>query len=294
MRIVSYRRGDAVRAGISRPEGIYDVAHALESAGLPPLDGGPSVRSLLRAHGADLRIVDAAVNRLVESGESPIANSDAELTPPVPDPGKILCIGLNYKDHVAETGRKLPEYPDVFPKYPATLIGPRDEIGGRDVTDQLDFEGELAIVIGRDAKAVSAEDALDHVAGVMILNDVTARDLQYRGTQWLMGKAVDGTTPCGPEIVTLDEVGDIQALELSTTVNGVEMQRSNTRHMIFPIARIIEYVSRTLGLEAGDIIATGTPEGIGAKRTPPVWLRPGDTISITIERVGTMTNTVAF
>jgi 2-keto-4-pentenoate hydratase/2-oxohepta-3-ene-1,7-dioic acid hydratase in catechol pathway len=172
------------------------------------------------------------------------------------------------------------------------MIGPEDEIGGARVSNNLDFEGELAVVIGRRASEVSEEDALEYVAALAPLNDVTARDLQYRGTQWLPGKAVDGSTPWGPALVTLDEVGDPQSLELATRVNGNEVQRSNTSYQIFPIARIVSYLSSFLTLEPGDVIATGTPQGIGAKRNPPIWLGPGDTVEIEIEKVGLLRNTV--
>lgn len=148
------------------------------------------------------------------------------------------------------------------------------------------------MVIGRRASEVSEEEALGYVAAVAPLNDVTARDLQYRGTQWLAGKAIDGSTPWGPALVTLDEVGDPQNLDLATRVNGIEVQRSNTRYQIFPIARIVSYLSGFLTLEPGDVIATGTPQGIGAKRNPPVWLEPGDTVEIDIENVGLLRNTV--
>ena len=210
----------------------------------------------------------------------------------ITDSAKVLCVGLNYKDHVAETGRALPEYPDLFAKFASSLIGPDDEIGGAAVSENLDFEGEVAVVIGRTATRVSQSDALQYVAGLAPLNDVTARDLQYRGTQWLAGKAVDGSTPWGPALVTLDEVGDPQNLDVVTRVNGVEMQRSNTKYQIFSIAHIVSYISNFLTLAPGDVIATGTPQGIGAKRTPPVWLQPGDTVDIDLERVGLLRNRV--
>lgn len=158
------------------------------------------------------------------------------------------------------------------------MIGPYDEVRCSNITQNLDFEGELAIVIGRECRAVAVENALDFVAGVTVLNDVTARDLQYRGTQWLPGKAVDASTPCGPALVTLDEAGDVQNLDIATRVNGVQVQSSNTRYMIFPVRELVTYISYFLTLSPGDIITTGTPQGIGAKRQPPLWLKPGDTV----------------
>ncbi|MFI6367730.1 fumarylacetoacetate hydrolase family protein [Nocardia sp. NPDC050630] len=208
------------------------------------------------------------------------------------DPAKVLCVGLNYSDHVGETGREFPSHPDIFAKFASSLIGPHDGIACSDVSVNLDFEGELAIVIGRNCRRVAEDDALGHIAGLTVFNDITARDLQYRGTQWLAGKAVDGSTPCGPALVTLDDVGDPQSLDLSTRVNGLQVQGSNTKNMIFPIARIVSYISQFLALSPGDIIATGTPEGIGAKRRPPVWLQPGDTVEVEIEKIGLLRNVV--
>ncbi|MFV0461479.1 MAG: fumarylacetoacetate hydrolase family protein [Actinomycetales bacterium] len=273
--------------------GVVDVDDALAAAGVAR-PTSPTVRELLVTHGTDLAVVSEAVDRITQTGGSRTTPIDSlQVGPPVPDPAKVLCIGLNYQDHVAETGRALPKHPDVFVKFASSLIGPQALVRGRDVTDQLDFEGELAIVIGREAREVKAADALDVIAGVTVLNDITARDLQYRGTQWTIGKAVDGSTPVGPALVTLDEVPDLQALELRTRVNGVEMQHSNTRYMIFPVANLIEYVTRTMSLLPGDVIATGTPQGIGAKRTPPVWLQSGDVVEVELDQVGTLRSAIA-
>ncbi|MEV7393009.1 fumarylacetoacetate hydrolase family protein [Streptomyces sp. NPDC091215] len=293
MRLVSYRSQDRWRVGAVLGSAVHDVDHALTGNGRPGL-APATTRELLRRYGDVLDEVDAAVRRA--AAELPSARvgevTDLHLGPPVDDPQKVLCIGLNYDDHVAETGRALPAHPDVFAKFASTLLGPGDEIHCSQVTDNLDFEGELAVVIGRTGRDVEPGAALDLVAGVMVLNDITARDLQYRGTQWLAGKAVDASTPCGPALVTLDEVGDPQNLELETRVNGVRMQRSNTKHMIFPIAYLVSYVSRFLTLSPGDVISTGTPKGIGSKRNPPQWLRPGDVVEVEVERVGTLRNTV--
>ncbi|MCD9589355.1 fumarylacetoacetate hydrolase family protein [Streptomyces sp. 8ZJF_21] len=294
MKLVSYPSDGEWRAGAVLASTVYDVDVALIGSGMPGLAPRATTRELLRRYGGALEQVDAAVRRA--AAELPHARvgdmSDLRLGPPVGDPGKVLCIGLNYQDHVAETGRALPAHPDVFAKFASTLIGPSDEIRCSYVTDSLDFEGELAVVIGREGRDVEPSAALDLAAGLMVLNDITARDLQYRGTQWLAGKAVDESTPCGPAVVTLDEVGDPQNLELATRVNGVRVQGSNTKHMIFSVAELISYVSRFLTLSPGDIISTGTPEGIGSKRNPPLWLKPGDTVDVEIERVGRLRNVV--
>lgn len=295
MKLVSYNHPYGARGGVQIGEAVYDLERLLADADAADRGAPSSVKEFLALYGDRLAelgaVFDSTCDNAIGALVGPIA--EAGLVGPVPDPAKVLCVGLNYKDHVAETGRALPEFPDVFTKFASTLIGPFDEIGGAEVSDNLDFEGEVAVVIGRRATKVSEADALDYVAGLAPLNDVTARDLQYRGTQWTAGKAVDGSTPWGPALITLDEVGDPQILDLVTRVNDVEMQRSNTRYQIFPIATIIAYLSSFLTLEPGDVIATGTPQGIGAKRTPPVWIAPGDTVEIEIERVGTLRNRVA-
>ncbi|WP_423183546.1 fumarylacetoacetate hydrolase family protein [Arthrobacter sp. NyZ413] len=294
MKIVSYQHESGVRGGVLVDDAVYDLELLLQGCRHAVQGATTSVREFLELYGDRLGEISAEIGALVS--QDPVARvgsrDGVRLTAPVSDPSKVLCVGLNYKDHVAETGRAFPEYPDVFAKFASTMVGPDDEIGGAKVSENLDFEGELAVVIGRRASEVTEEEALDYVAALAPLNDVTARDLQYRGTQWLAGKAVDGSTPWGPALVTLDEVGDPQALELATRVNGIEVQRSNTRYQIFPIARIVSYLSSFLTLEPGDVIATGTPQGIGAKRTPPVWLEPGDTVEIEIEKVGVLRNRV--
>jgi len=294
MKLVSYEHESGVRGGVLAGDSVYDLELLLQGSTEAVHGATRSVRQFLELYGDRIAAISAEVSSLV--GEDPVARvgtrSELRLATPVTDPAKVLCIGLNYKDHVAETGRAFPEYPDVFAKFASTMIGPDDEIGGARVSDNLDFEGELAVVIGRTARGVNEDEALRYVAALAPLNDVTARDLQYRGTQWLAGKAVDGSTPWGPAMVTLDEVGDPQTLDLVTRVNGNEVQRSNTSYQIFPIARIVSYLSSFLTLEPGDVIATGTPQGIGAKRNPPVWLEPGDTVEIDIEKVGLLRNRV--
>lgn len=292
MKLVSYLVDGVARAGAVIKQQVVDVQYALIEAGEAWDPAVPTMRALLESYGARLTVVTAAVK---SAGQKSVQGfvDEFDIAPPVGDPEKILCIGLNYADHVTETGRTLPEYPDVFTKFARSLIGPNDHIRILDVTENLDFEGELAIVIGRQGRNIRKADALEYVAGVMPFNDITARDLQYRGTQWVIGKSVDQSTPSGPMLVTLDEIADVQSLEISTRVNGVVMQSSNTRHMIFPIAEIVEYISRTITLVPGDIIATGTPDGIGAKRNPPVWLRASDVVEVEIEQVGVLRSVIA-
>jgi 2-keto-4-pentenoate hydratase/2-oxohepta-3-ene-1,7-dioic acid hydratase in catechol pathway len=292
MKLVSYDHEGTLKPGLIHDGRIFDLRSVLRSAGLPA--EVPSIRAFLDEHGDRLPEIAAAFTQpLAESWVEAVGPVDSlRLGPPVADPSKVLCVGLNYSDHVGETGRAMPEYPDLFAKFASSLIGPYDAIDRSDVTDNLDFEGELAIVIGKSCNKVDEADALGHVAGLTVLNDITARDLQYRGTQWLAGKAVDRATPVGPALVTLDEIGDPQNLDIQTFVNGTQVQSSNTRYMIFPIARVVSYISQFLTLAPGDVIATGTPEGIGSKRTPPLWLRPGDKVEVVLEKVGTLTNEI--
>ncbi|MDI9978687.1 fumarylacetoacetate hydrolase family protein [Rhodococcus sp. IEGM 1307] len=294
MRLVTYLSGTNHLPGIQHGENVLDLNATLTASGAAQSAEFGSVRAFLEAVGDRLPgLAESVTDWLNTSAPTPVGTAaDLQLGAPVQDPGKVLCVGLNYSDHVGETGRKFPSHPDIFAKFASSLIGPDDDIACSDVTENLDFEGELAIVIGNHCRRVSEEEALAHIAGLTVLNDITARDLQYRGTQWLAGKAVDGSTPVGPALVTLDEIGDPQSLDIGTRVNGEQMQRSNTKNMIFPIARIVSYISQFLALNPGDIIATGTPEGIGAKRVPPVWLRPGDVVEVEVEKVGLLRNTV--
>jgi 2-keto-4-pentenoate hydratase/2-oxohepta-3-ene-1,7-dioic acid hydratase in catechol pathway len=212
------------------------------------------------------------------------------LLPPVV-PGKVLCIGRNYADHAAELAHTLPEKPLVFAKVPSSLIGHGATIRWRPtLTTQVDWEGELAIVIGRRAHRVREADALGHVFGYTIANDVTARDLQNTEGQWTRAKGLDTFLPLGPAIVTRDEVPDPGALELRTEVNGEQMQAASTGQMVFGVAYLIAYLSDSFTLEPGDVILTGTPAGVGAGMSPPRFLGNGDTVSVTIEGIGTLTN----
>lgn len=294
MKLVTYDASGSWRAGVVVDSSIFDV-NALRKVVFGE-DARPilSVRELLQQHGGGLSELSVRLTAAARNNpKAKVGSFDkVRLGPPVTDPSKVLCIGLNYNDHVAETGRALPSHPDIFAKFASSLIGPFDEICCSNITPNLDFEGELAIVIGKECRSVSAEAALDFVAGVTVLNDTTARDLQYRGTQWLAGKALDASTPCGPALVTLDEVGDIQNLDIQTRVNGSQVQSSNTRLMIFPVRQLVSYISFFLALSPGDIITTGTPQGIGAKRHPPLWLKPGDTVEVELQNVGILRNVV--
>jgi 2,4-didehydro-3-deoxy-L-rhamnonate hydrolase len=207
-------------------------------------------------------------------------------------PGKIVCVGLNYHDHAEEGGQDLPKEPLLFAKWPNTLIGDREPIVLPEASTQVDYEAELGVVIGTTAKHVAERDALDVVAGYICVNDVSARDLQFADGQWTRGKSPDTFCPVGPRLVPRDEIEDPQALAIRCIVNGETLQDSSTSQMIFSVAEIIAYVTRVITLEPGDLIATGTPAGVGVFRDPQVLLKDGDEVSVEIEGLGTLTNPV--
>jgi 2,4-didehydro-3-deoxy-L-rhamnonate hydrolase len=211
---------------------------------------------------------------------------------PIERPGKIICVGLNYRDHAEEQGTPLPEAPLLFAKWQNALIGPGDPIVIPPIVTKCDFEAELGVVIGERVRDVSAENALEAVAGYICVNDVSARDLQFADGQWTRGKSPDTFCPVGPSLVTSDEVPDPQALGIRAILNGETVQDSNTSNMVFGVAEVIAYVTRTITLEPGDLIATGTPAGVGAFRKPPLFMQPGDEITIEIEGLGSLTNPV--
>jgi len=214
------------------------------------------------------------------------------LGPPIPDPQKIICIGLNYQDHANEVGASPPPSPIFFAKFANSLVGPNDNlIPPRDET-HVDYEAELAIVIGKPGRYISRKDAFSHVAGAMAFNDVSARDFQLANQLWTSGKAVDTFGPCGPALVTVDDLGDLQDLSIKTRVNGNTVQNSTTSQMIFSIAELIEFLTRVMTLEPGDIIATGTPSGVAGAHNPPRFLKAGDVVEVELQGIGTLKNRV--
>jgi len=223
-----------------------------------------------------------------------LALSEIRFLPPIPRPGKIICIGLNYRDHAKEGGNPIPDYPAVFMRCNTSLVAHGSEIMRPPVSDKLDFEAELAVVIGKVAAEVSAQRALDYVAGYACFNDGSVRDYQRKSTQWTMGKNFDRTGAFGPELVTADEVpSGAKGLRIVSRVNGAVMQDGNTSDMIFDVAALIACLSEVMTLEPGDVIATGTPAGVGYARKPPIFLKPADVCEITIDGLGTLTNRVA-
>jgi 2-keto-4-pentenoate hydratase/2-oxohepta-3-ene-1,7-dioic acid hydratase in catechol pathway len=217
--------------------------------------------------------------------------TEAEFAPAVPEPERILCLGLNYSEHALEGGRAVPTWPDTFIRSRETVLGPYADLPRPALSESFDYEGELGIVIGAGGRYIPAGKALDAVAGFTVLNDASVRDWQRAATQWTAGKNFDATMPIGPEVVTPDEA-DVSDVALTTTLNGEVMQHARTSQMLVDVPSTIEFFSSFTTLRPGDVIATGTPGGVGFARTPPVWLKPGDTIEITIEGVGTIRNRV--
>jgi 2,4-diketo-3-deoxy-L-fuconate hydrolase len=239
-----------------------------------------------------IELIEGGLDNVQESGET-LPLDGVRLLAPVQKPQKIIAIGLNYRDHAEETGAPIPEKPIVFAKYPNTIIGPREPIRIPPITEQVDYEVELAVVIGRRARNVSADEALEYVFGYMNCNDVSSRDLQFsEGGQWTRSKSLDTFCPTGPYLVTRDEVPDPQDLRLRCTLNGEVMQDGTTREMIFSVAELVSFLSQGMTLVPGDIIATGTPPGVGMARDPQVWMKPGDEVTVEIEGLGALTNPV--
>jgi 2-keto-4-pentenoate hydratase/2-oxohepta-3-ene-1,7-dioic acid hydratase in catechol pathway len=213
---------------------------------------------------------------------------------PVRQPGKIVCVGLNYRAHAAESGRELPERPLLFAKFANAVVGPDEPIVfSPDDQHEVDYEGELAVVIGSRTSHVAADQALGHVLGYTVANDVSGRHAQFLDGQWLRGKSHDTFCPLGPELVTADEISDVQRLQVTTRLNGEVMQDGSTADMVFSVTEIISYVSRFIALEPGDVVLTGTPPGVGFARTPPVYLGDGDVVEVTISGLGTLRSPVA-
>ncbi|MCC7368933.1 MAG: fumarylacetoacetate hydrolase family protein [Chloroflexi bacterium] len=282
MRLVTYRQQTgAARAGALTEHGVVDLLAA--DPGLPAdvlglIQGGPETldRARAAAQGGAATPLDAVT-----------------LLAPIARPPKIVCIGVNYADHAAEAGRALPRWPSVFLKAPSCIVGPNDPIVRPPTTEQLDYEIELAVVIGKRAKSVPREEALGYVAGYTIMNDVSARDLQLgKDGGIILGKNFDSSAPFGPCLALADEIPDPSHLQLRTWINGQLRQNGNTHTLIFDVPAIIAFLTQQLTLEPGDIIATGTPAGVGLGLHPQVWLQPGDRIRMEIEGIGVLENTV--
>jgi 2-keto-4-pentenoate hydratase/2-oxohepta-3-ene-1,7-dioic acid hydratase in catechol pathway len=279
VQIVSYRSERGVRAGVMRDGHVVDAWDAVEP-------GGPqhTVRELLER---DL------VGRLAGEvrGEG-LPLGDLQLEPPVPDPEKILCIGLNYRSHAAEAGIDPPAAPTFFAKFRNALVPHGAQVTLPAASEKVDYEAEVAFVIGRRSRDVAESEALAHVAGYMLLNDLSARDLQFATPQWMPGKVFDGSAPCGPALVTPDEAGSHDEIEISLTLNGETMQSASTEDLVFSVPALVAHLSRLMTLQPGDIISTGTPSGVGSVREPRVWLQDGDEVAVYSPTLGRLETTL--
>lgn len=279
MRLVTYRHKAIETFGVAVAAGVVEVGRRL---------GGRfrGLREVLAAGALD-------EVRRAAAGQTPDASlDDIEYLPPIRDPGKILCVGLNYKTHVEETGRTETEHPSIFVRFADSVVGHRQPMVKPKLSDQFDYEGELAVIIGKPAWRVSTAEALAHVAGYACFNDGSIRDYQRHTSQWTPGKNFRASGAFGPWLVATDEVPDPTRLTLVTRLNGRELQRATTDLLIYPIPVIISYVTRFTPLGPGDVIATGTPGGVGSRRNPPVWMAKGDEVEVDISGVGVLKNPI--
>ena len=287
-------RGERPRAGILTDSGIVELSPAILSGTGAQATVSSAVDVL--AH-PDLRETARSLWAAAEHGSldhrgevHPVES--VVLLPPVPHPAKFICVGLNYRSHAEEAGLKVGDVPTFFAKFPNAITGHGHPIVVPAVTSKIDWEGELAVVIGKRAHQVAVGQALNYVAGYTIVNDVSARDYQFKTSQWMLGKTFDTFGPMGPCLVDAAAIPDPQQLDLSTTVNGELKQSTSTSDMVFSVAELVAFLSTAMTLEAGDVISTGTPSGIGAFQDPRQWLRPGDVVEVTIDGIGTLTNAV--
>jgi len=281
LKLVTYATKNTARLGLLRDDRVIDLAAASDGR-LPP-----DMLTFLRQGEPALQLA----RQVAENATASTPVSDVTLLAPIPNPSKIVAIGLNYMDHCREQNVKPPERPIIFCKFSTAVVGPGATIRWDPaLTQQVDYEVELGVVIGRTARRVPAAEALAYVAGYTICNDVTARDLQHGDRQWVRGKSLDTFCPLGPWLVTREEVPDPQALSLRCTLNGQVMQDSTTAEMIFGVAYLIEFISRAFTLLPGDVIATGTPHGVGVFRSPQVFMKDGDVVTVEVEGLGQLIN----
>ncbi len=278
MRLVTYRGEDGPRAGLLRGDRVVDAAEMLGRS------EGESVRRILAGD-----LLEALAG--ADGEERPLA--EVELLPPVPDPDKIVCVGLNYRSHAAEAGIEPPQAPTFFAKFRNALAAPGTSVPLPAASGRVDYEAEVAFVIGRRCAAVPEAEALKCVAGYTLLNDLSARDLQFATPQWMPGKVFDGSAPCGPALVTADEAGPPDAIELALDLNGETMQSASTSDLIFGVAQLVSHLSTLMTLEPGDIVATGTPSGVGSVRDPQIWLKPGDEVVVRSPTLGELRTRIA-
>ena len=286
MILTTFQTGEGVRVGIKTGRGILDVAGAVSKTGV----NCPASADAVYAAGLDAL---PALSHLVSAADDDALYLDeAGLTyaPVVPNPGKILCVGLNYRRHAEETGAESPDYPILFSKFNNALAAPDEDIPLQADWGKVDYESELGVVMGKTARNVTEADALNYVLGYCNMNDISERELQLRSGQWLLGKTLDKSLPVGPYVVTAEEIADPQNLAIKGWLNGELRQNSNTADMIFSVAEVIAYASKVMTLDPGDIISTGTPEGVIMGMDPRVWMQPGDEYVVEVEGLGKLAN----
>jgi 2-keto-4-pentenoate hydratase/2-oxohepta-3-ene-1,7-dioic acid hydratase in catechol pathway len=294
LRLVSYRSDRTAstwQAGATSNNALIDLSgYTSATSHSVAVESYRSVRAFLSASPNEQEQVLAWAARQLDEGDQLLSLDQVELGPPVPDPEKIVCLGLNYPEHAAEAELDIPPVPTFFAKFRNSLVGPTSPVILPPGDHFIDYEGELAVVIGKRCKHVSEQEALAYVAGYTVCNDVSARMLQMQTSQWTAGKAIDTFLPMGPAIVLAADIPYPQTLTLTTRVNGEVVQLESTSQMIFSVAKTLAFLSSFMTLEPGDLIATGTPSGIGARRQPPLFLQPGDIVEVEIERIGMIRN----
>lgn len=301
MKLLTMKVDGRLHIGLKMENGVVDLTAAAREQSKYAADFrdiAHSMRSLIGAMDRSLPLIKLMSGSLKEEGllgQYLVDEEQVEWGPCMPEPGKIICVGLNYRKHAEETNSPIPEYPILFNKFSNTITSHQSAVAIPPVAEKVDYEAELAIVMGRKAASVSREKALDYVFGYCNANDLSARDLQLRTSQWLLGKTCDGFCPIGPYLVTSEEVDNPNELDIACYVNGELRQHSNTSDMIYHCDEIISYVSRHMTLEPGDVILTGTPEGVvmGYPAEKQVYLRAGDRVEIEIEKLGTLSNSMA-
>lgn len=278
MKFVTFSDASGIaRAGVLADRSVIDISSRFRSV-LSIIHGGAEA-------------LDAA-NQLASTASSSIPLDQVKLLAPLQEPPRIFCVGLNYRDHAVESKMEIPKVPTVFLKLASALIGPSGAIELPSISSQPDYEAEFACVIGKGGSRIAREDWQEHVFGYTILNDVSARDIQLATTQWTLGKSFNTFAPLGPAVVTKDEIADPHGLDVKLAIDGEVLQHSNTRELIFKLPDLIAYISSITPLQAGDIISTGTPAGVGLGRSPQRWLRPGETVTIEVSGLGTLINPV--
>jgi 2-keto-4-pentenoate hydratase/2-oxohepta-3-ene-1,7-dioic acid hydratase in catechol pathway len=280
LKLATYLHQGHAGYGIVEGDGIIDLTRRIGAR-------FPDIRTLLAHEGL------GEAKKAAAGQKADLKLSEVKLLPPIPNPGKIFCIGLNYEDHRQETRREKTEAPAVFVRFPESQVGHDQPILRPRESTKLDFEGEIAVIIGKSGRRISEKDSWDYVAGYSCYNDGSVRDWQWATTQWTAGKNFAATGGFGPWIVTADEIPAATELTLITRLNGVEMQHTTTALLVHTIPSLIAHLSTWIPLEAGDVIVSGTPGGVGARREPPVWMKPGDVVEIEVSRVGILRNTVA-